>query len=203
MLRFLLLLFGILAFVSGTACAQTKPAPDTPPSATDKPADKKPADKKAADKKTPGAVITMEKGGEIRIEFYPADAPKTVENFIKLAGDGFYNGTTFHRVEPNFVIQGGDPLSKTLPQGDPNLGTGDPGYKIKAEFNKQKHDRGAVAMARSQHPDSAGSQFYITLGNANFLDGKYTVFGRVTSGMDVVDRVRPGDRMKSVTIVNR
>ncbi|HUF93789.1 MAG TPA: peptidylprolyl isomerase [Candidatus Limnocylindria bacterium] len=143
----------------------------------------------------------MEKGGEIRIEFYPADAPKTVENFMKLARDGFYDGTTFHRVEPTFVIQGGDPLSKTLPQGDPKLGTGDPGYKIKAEFNKQKHDRGAVAMARSQHPDSAGSQFYITLGNANFLDGKYTVFGRVTSGMDVVDRVRPGDRMKFVRVV--
>ena len=139
--------------------------------------------------------------GSIEIELFPDEAPKTVENFVKLARDGFYDRTTFHRVEPTFVIQGGDPLSKTLPQGDPKLGTGDPGYKIKAEFNKQKHDRGAVAMARSQHPDSAGSQFYITLGNANFLDGKYTVFGRVTSGMDVVDRVRAGDRMKSVRTI--
>jgi peptidyl-prolyl cis-trans isomerase B (cyclophilin B) len=194
MTRFSLIFLGILALgcASGVA-AQDKPATErkpAPPSATDR---------KAAGKQA--AVITMEKGGEIRIEFYTADAPKTVENFVKLANDRFYDGTTFHRVEPAFVIQGGDPLSKTVPQGDPKLGTGDPGYKIKAEFNKQKHDRGAVAMARSQHPDSAGSQFYITLANVNFLDGKYTVFGRVTRGMDVVDRVRAGDRMKSVRIV--
>ena len=194
MTRFSLIFLGILALgcASGVA-AQDKPATErkpAPPSSTDR---------KAAGKQA--AVITMEKGGEIRIEFYTADAPKTVENFVKLANDRFYDGTTFHRVEPAFVIQGGDPLSKTVPQGDPKLGTGDPGYKIKAEFNKQKHDRGAVAMARSQHPDSAGSQFYITLANVNFLDGKYTVFGRVTRGMDVVDRVRAGDRMKSVRIV--
>jgi peptidyl-prolyl cis-trans isomerase B (cyclophilin B) len=147
------------------------------------------------------AVITLEKGGEIAIEFFPADAPKTVENFLKLAGQGFYDGTTFHRVEPGFVVQGGDPLSKTLPAGDRRIGTGDPGYKIKAEFNKQKHDRGVVAMARSQDPDSAGSQFYITLGPANFLDGKYTVFGRVTSGMNVVDGIRVGDKVKSIKVV--
>lgn len=150
--------------------------------------------------KTYTARFKTEKG-DITVELHADKAPLTVENFVNLARSGFYDGTTFHRVEPTFVIQGGDPLSKTLPQGDPKLGTGDPGYKVKAEFNKQKHDRGAVAMARSQHPDSAGSQFYITLGNANFLDGKYTVFGRVTSGMDVVDRVRVGDRMKSVKIV--
>jgi len=149
------------------------------------------------------AVITLEKGGEITIEFFPSDAPKTVENFLKLAGQGFYDGTTFHRVEPGFVVQGGDPLSKTLPAGHARLGTGDPGYKIKAEFNKQKHDRGVVAMARSQDPDSAGSQFYITLGPAHFLDGKYTVFGRVTSGMNVVDTVRVGDRVKSVKIAGQ
>ena len=148
------------------------------------------------------AVITMEKGGEIAIEFFPADAPKTVENFLKLAGEGFYDGTTFHRVEPGFVVQGGDPNSKTMPAGDRRLGTGGPGYNIKAEFNKQKHDRGVVAMARSQDPDSAGSQFYITLGPANFLDGKYTVFGRVTKGMNVVDAIRVGDRIKTVKIVN-
>jgi peptidyl-prolyl cis-trans isomerase B (cyclophilin B) len=148
----------------------------------------------------PKAVITLEKGGEIAIEFFPDDAPKTVENFLKLAQGGFYDGTTFHRVEPGFVIQGGDPLSKTLPAGDRRIGTGDPGYKIKAEFNKQKHVRGVVAMARSQHPDSAGSQFYITLAPAHFLDGQYTVFGRVTSGMEVVDRVKPGDRIKSVRV---
>jgi peptidyl-prolyl cis-trans isomerase B (cyclophilin B) len=196
MTRFSLIFLGILTLgcASGVV-AQDKPAADKKPAAAPSAVDRKPAGKQTA-------VITMEKGGEIRFEFYPADAPKTVDNFVKLANDKFYDGTTFHRVEPSFVIQGGDPLSKTLPQGDPKIGTGDPGYKIKAEFNKQKHDRGAVAMARSQHPDSAGSQFYITLGNANFLDGKYTVFGRVTSGMEVVDRVRAGDRMKTVRIVS-
>jgi peptidyl-prolyl cis-trans isomerase B (cyclophilin B) len=139
------------------------------------------------------AVITMEKGGEIKFDFFPEDAPKTVENFVTLARKGFYDGLTFHRVEPGFVVQGGDP------QGN---GMGGPGYKIKAEFNKQKHVRGAVAMARSNDPDSAGSQFYIVLAPANFLDGKYTVFGIVTSGMDVVDKVRVGDKMKSVKIVD-
>jgi len=138
------------------------------------------------------AVITMEKGGEIVIEFFPADAPKTVENFVTLAKKGFYDGLTFHRVEPGFVVQGGDP------KGD---GTGGPGYKVKAEFNKQPHVRGVVAMARSNDPDSAGSQFYITLAPANFLDGKYTVFGKVVSGMDVVDKIKVGDKMKSVKIV--
>ena len=136
---------------------------------------------------------TMERGGEIKFDFFPDDAPKTVENFVTLARKGFYDGLTFHRVEPGFVVQGGDP------QGN---GMGGPGYKIKAEFNKQKHVRGAVAMARSNDPDSAGSQFYIVLAPANFLDGKYTVFGIVTSGMDVVDKVRVGDKMKSVKIVD-
>ena len=149
------------------------------------------------------AVITLEKGGEITIEFFPADAPKTVENFVYLAGQGFYDVTTFHRVEPGFVVQGGDPLSKTLPAADRRLGTGGPGHSVKAEFNKHKHDRGVVAMARSQDPDSAGSQFYITLAPANFLDGKYTVFGRVTSGMSVVDGIRLGDRVKSIKIVGQ
>lgn len=138
------------------------------------------------------ATITMEKGGEIKIDFFPADAPKTVENFVTLANKGFYDGLTFHRVEPGFVVQGGDPKGN---------GTGGPGYKVKAEFNKNQHTRGAVAMARSNDPDSAGSQFYIVLAPAHFLDGKYTVFGTVTSGMDVVDKIRVGDKMKSVKIV--
>jgi len=140
------------------------------------------------------AIITMQNGGEIVIEFFPADAPKTVENFVTLAKKGFYDGLTFHRVEPGFVVQGGDP------KGD---GTGGPGYKVKAEFNKQQHDRGVVAMARSNDPDSAGSQFYITLAPAHFLDGKYTVFGKVVSGMDVVDKIKKGDKMKSVKIVEK
>jgi peptidyl-prolyl cis-trans isomerase B (cyclophilin B) len=137
-------------------------------------------------------VIALEKGGEIRLEFFPEDAPKTVDNFVTLAKKGFYNGLNFHRVVPDFVVQGG------CPKGN---GTGGPGYTIKAEFNKQKHVRGTVAMARSQHPDSAGSQFYITYGATPHLDGSYTVFGRVVAGMEHVDRIKQGDRMKSVTIV--
>jgi peptidyl-prolyl cis-trans isomerase B (cyclophilin B) len=138
------------------------------------------------------AVITLETGGEIRIEFYPEDAPKTVENFVTLAKQGFYNGLAFHRVVPDFVVQGGDPKGN---------GTGGPGYTIKAEFNKRKHVRGTLAMARSQHPDSAGSQFYITYGATPHLDGSYTVFGQVVTGMEHVDRIKQGDRMQSVTIV--
>jgi peptidylprolyl isomerase/peptidyl-prolyl cis-trans isomerase B (cyclophilin B) len=139
----------------------------------------------------PTAVITMEKGGEIRIELYPEDAPKTVESFITLSKKGFYDGLKFHRVVPGFVVQGGDP------KGD---GTGGPGYQLKAEFNKRKHVRGTVAMARSQHPDSAGSQFYICFAPTPHLDGNYTVFGQVTAGMDVVDRIQVGDKMRSVKI---
>jgi peptidyl-prolyl cis-trans isomerase B (cyclophilin B) len=149
------------------------------------------------------AVITLEKGGDIRVEFFPQEAPKTVENFVTLARKGFYDGTTFHRVEPGFVVQGGDPLSKTLKSGDPRLGTGGPGHRVKAEFNKRKHDRGVVAMARSDDPDSAGSQFYITLAPAHFLDGQYTVFGRVVSGMNVVDTIKVGDRVKTIRIVTK
>jgi cyclophilin family peptidyl-prolyl cis-trans isomerase len=158
------------------------------------------AEAQGAKKVSQTAVITMQNGGEIVLEFFPEDAPKTVENFVTLAKKGFYDGTTFHRVEKGFVVQGGDPQSKTLKQGDPRLGTGGPGHKVKAEFNKQKHVRGVLAMARSQDPDSAGSQFYITLAPAHFLDGQYTVFGRVTSGMEVVDQIKVGDRMKSVKI---
>jgi peptidylprolyl isomerase/peptidyl-prolyl cis-trans isomerase B (cyclophilin B) len=138
------------------------------------------------------AVIALDKGGEIHIDFYPDDAPKTVENFVTLAKRGFYNGLTFHRVVPDFVVQGG------CPKG---TGTGGPGHTVKAEFNKQKHVRGTVAMARSQDPDSAGSQFYITYGPTPHLDGSYTVFGRVTAGMEHVDAIRQGDRMRTVTIV--
>jgi len=154
------------------------------------------ADEKKGPKKVTKAtaVITMDKGGEITIAFFPEDAPKTVENFVKLAKKHFYDGLAFHRVEPGFVVQGGDPKGN---------GSGGPGYTIKAEFNKQKHVRGAVAMARTQEPDSAGSQFYICFQSQPNLDGQYTVFGIVTKGMDVVDRIKVGDRMKSVRIVER
>ena len=118
--------------------------------------------------------------GRIVVDFYPDDAPGTVANFIKLAGQGFYDGLTFHRVIKGFMIQGG------CPKGD---GTGGPGYTIKAEFNSRKHLAGTLAMARANDPDSAGSQFYICLAPQDFLDGKYTVFGQVTSGMDVVQKI--------------
>jgi cyclophilin family peptidyl-prolyl cis-trans isomerase len=144
------------------------------------------------DVKKPAAIVTMEKGGEFRIDFYQEDAPKTVENFVTLARKGFYDGLTFHRVQPGVIVHGGDP------RGD---GSGGPGYTIKAEFNKQKQERGAVAMARLVSPDTAGSQFYITLTAAPELDGQYTVFGKVTSGMDVVDEITLGDKMKTVKIV--
>jgi peptidylprolyl isomerase/peptidyl-prolyl cis-trans isomerase B (cyclophilin B) len=185
-----LLLAAGLAGTGAPALAQTPKAAD--PASPAKP-DAKPAEPTKGKKPVKQtAVITMEKGGDIVIEFYPADAPKTVENFVKLANKGFYNGVTFHRREEGFVIQGGDPKGN---------GTGGPGYTIPAEFNKQKHVRGAVAMARTQDPNSAGSQFYICLAPANFLDGQYTVFGIVTKGMDVVDKVKVGDKMKTVKIV--
>jgi peptidyl-prolyl cis-trans isomerase B (cyclophilin B) len=190
-MAFALLLAAGLAGAGAPALAQTPKAAE-PPAAPAKP-DAKPAEPKKGSKPVKqSAVITMEKGGEIVIEFYPADAPKTVDNFVKLAKKGFYDGVTFHRREENFVIQGGDPKGN---------GTGGPGYTIPAEFNKQKHVRGAVAMARTQDPNSAGSQFYICLAPANFLDGQYTVFGIVTKGMDVVDKVKVGDKMKTVKIV--
>ena len=140
--------------------------------------------------KTKATIAVTSKGqpvGEIVLRFFPDVAPGHVQNFTKLAKDGFYNGTTFHRVIPGFMIQGGDPNSKS-----PNRsmhGMGGPGYKIKAEFNSKPHKRGIVSMARSNDPDSAGSQFFICVADANFLDWQYTVFGEVVSGMDVADKV--------------
>jgi len=126
--------------------------------------------------------------GDISIEFYPDAAPKTVENFIKLVKSGFYDGLVFHRIVPGFVIQGGDPNTKNAASRS-TWGTGGPGWTVKAEFNKNKHSRGALSMARSQDPNSAGSQFFIVLKDSSFLDGQYTVFGRVTAGMDSVDKI--------------
>lgn len=142
------------------------------------------------------AEITTDKG-VIRIEFFPEVAPNHVASFIELAEQGFYDGTTFHRVEPGFVVQGGDPYSKT---GGGPVGTGGPGYHLAAEFNDRPHKEGTLAMARSQNPDSAGSQFYICLAPAPFLDGNYTVFGQVVEGMDVVHAIAVGDVMRSVRI---
>ncbi len=142
------------------------------------------------------AVISTSKG-VIKFEFFCKDAPKHVAAFIELAEKGFYDGTKFHRVEPNFVIQGGDPYSR---DGGGPAGTGGPGYNLAAEFNGRPHLDGTVAMARAGHPDSAGSQFYICLGTQSFLDGQYTVFGQVTEGLDVVHAISANDVMEKVTI---
>ena len=153
--------------------------------------------------KRQAAVITLEKGGQITLEFFREDAPKHVENFLTLARKGFYDGQRVHRVEPGFVVQFGDPQSKTLPLDHPKMGSGGPGYTIKAEFNKRPFDRGVLGMARTNDPDSAGSQVYLMLGPAQFLNGQYTAFGRVASGMDVVDKIKVGDRITSIKVVDR
>lgn len=138
------------------------------------------------EKKNPVVTITMQDGGEIQIELYPDVAPNTVSNYVSLVQKGFYNGTIFHRVIPNFMIQGGDPNG---------TGMGGPGYSIKGEFNMNgfqndlKHSRGVISMARSGHPDSAGSQFFIMVANAPHLDGQYAAFGKVISGMEVADGI--------------
>jgi peptidyl-prolyl cis-trans isomerase B (cyclophilin B) len=126
--------------------------------------------------------------GEMVLEFWPDVAPKTVENFKTLAKKGFYDGTAFHRIVKGFMIQGGDPLTKN-PAMEEDWGTGDPGYKIKAEFNDRSHQRGVISMARSRDPDSAGCQFFICLGNASFLDGDYTAFGQLVGGDDVLGKI--------------
>ena len=136
------------------------------------------------------AIIEMENGGKITVELKPEAAPITVDNFVKLVKEGFYNGLTFHRVIEGFMIQGGCPLG---------TGTGGPGYTIKGEFaangvaNPLKHSRGVISMARAMHPDSAGSQFFIMHRDAPHLDGQYAAFGIVTDGMDVVDGIASSD----------
>ena len=135
----------------------------------------------------PIATIIMKKGGEIKVELYPDKAPNTVNNFISLANSGFYDDLIFHRVIKGFMIQGGDPAG---------IGTGGPGYNIKGEFalngfkgNDIKHARGVISMARANHPDSAGSQFFIMHANASYLDGQYAAFGKVTEGIETVDEI--------------
>ncbi len=128
--------------------------------------------------------------GNIVFKFYPKHAPNTTTRIIQLIEKGFYDGLSFHRVVPNFVIQGGDPLGN---------GTGGSGQNLKAEFNSLQHVKGTVAMARAQDPDSADSQFYIALNTLKNLDGKYTIFGKVVEGLDLIEKVRVGDKMLSVS----
>jgi peptidyl-prolyl cis-trans isomerase B (cyclophilin B) len=125
--------------------------------------------------------------GEMTIAFWPDVAPATVENFKKLARAGFYDGTAFHRIIKGFMIQGGCPNTKAGQTGQP--GTGGPGWKIKAEFNKKAHVRGVISMARSAHPDSAGSQFFLCHGDAKFLDRQYTAFGQLIKGDEVLEQL--------------
>ena len=159
-------------------------------------------------KNNPVVTIEMENGGVMKVELYPGTAPNTVANFISLVEKGFYNGTIFHRVIPGFMIQGGDPEG---------TGMGGPGYRIKGEFtanrfqNDLKHTKGVISMARSGHPDSAGSQFFIMVDDAPHLDGQYASFGKVIEGIEVADQIvsvatnysdRPLEeqRMRSVTV---
>jgi len=161
------------------------------------------------------AVISTGKG-EMVVEFWSETAPKTVENFKKLANEAFYDGTCFHRIVKGFMVQGGDPLTKD-PSEEGRWGTGDPGYKIDAEFSDRPHNKGVLSMARSSDPDSAGSQFFICLAPANFLDNQYTCFGELIKGEEVLDALgdapcggggensRPEERQDvlSITIVSR
>ena len=139
--------------------------------------------------------------GTIEFEFLDDKAPGHAENFKKLANEGFYNGTTFHRLIPGFMIQGGDPNSKSEDRSQ--HGQGGPGYTIKAEFNDVSHKRGIVSMARSQDPDSGGSQFFIVVKDSTFLDKQYTAFGKVVEGMDVADKIVGEDRDSNDNPLNR
>jgi peptidyl-prolyl cis-trans isomerase B (cyclophilin B) len=168
--------------MAGTALAQKKKEAEA-----EKKKEVAPATKDSSSTAKEVAVIKTS-AGEMVVEFWPDVAPKTVENFKKLARQGFYDGTAFHRIIKGFMIQGGDPLTKDLTK-ESVYGTGDPGYKINAEFNDRKHVKGVLSMARSQHPDSAGSQFFIMLGANPGLDGQYTGFGKLIKGEDVLEKI--------------
>ncbi len=138
------------------------------------------------------AILHIQNLGQVEIALYPSIAPKTVENFVKLAREGFYDGTTFHRVMPNFMVQGGDP--NTRDEYPDNDGMGGPGYNIDDEFNDSPHARGTVSMANYNRRNTGGSQFFILLGDSPHLTGKHTAFGQVLSGMDVVDAITRVER---------
>lgn len=153
--------------------------------AQDKPAAPKPAS--PMPNQTAPRVVLRTTAGDLTLELWPDVAPRTVENFTKLAQEGFYNGTAFHRIIKGFMIQGGCPNTKPGANGIP--GTGGPGYQIKAEFNERPHVRGVISMARSSNPDSAGCQFFICHGDARFLDRQYTAFGKLVAGDDVLEKI--------------
>lgn len=185
------MLIGMLSLSLGalTACSQDQKQND----ATKQPERKE--TNAVTDKSEEVAVIKTD-AGDMVVEFWSDVTPKTVENFKKLAKEGFYDGTAFHRIVKGFMIQGGDPLTKD-PAKEAMWGTGDPGYKIKAEFNDRPHVRGVLSMARSQDPDSAGSQFFICLGDARFLDNKYTAFGKLIKGDEVLEKLGNAETVAS------
>jgi peptidyl-prolyl cis-trans isomerase B (cyclophilin B) len=172
--------------VIGLALSATALRSEEKKEATPTPAKKETPAMNDTNKKEVAVIKTSE--GEMVAEFWSDVAPNTVENFKKLAKAGFYDGTAFHRIVKGFMIQGGDPLTKDL-KNESRFGTGDPGYKIKAEFNKKSHERGVLSMARSSDPDSAGSQFFICLGHVTQLDGQYTTFGKLIKGDDVLGKI--------------
>lgn len=147
-----------------------------------------PAARAAEEKSTKEVAVIKTSAGEMVIEFWPETAPKTVANFIKLAKSGFYDGTAFHRIIKGFMIQGGDPLSKD-PSKEMMWGTGSADEKLKAEFSDRKHDLGVISMARSAKPDSASCQFFVCLEGAQALNGKYTCFGKLIKGEDVLKKL--------------
>src|SRR5437867_393531 len=177
--------FRTLSLTLGFAIAQAdKPKnqdakKDTPPAKEEK---------KAEGSSTNEVAVIKTTVGEMVVGFWPDVAPKTVENFKALAKKGFYDGTAFHRIIKGFMIQGGDPLTKD-PSKEAMWGTGDPGYKIKAEFSDRHHGPGVISMARSRDPDSAGSQFFICHGDASSLDRQYTAFGKLIKGEDVLEKI--------------
>ncbi|SLM47946.1 Peptidyl-prolyl cis-trans isomerase [Nitrospira japonica] len=169
------------------------------------------ADKMSGKAETSPRAIIKTKFGDMEIAFFPDKAPKHVENFLKLAKSGFYNGTIFHRVIPGFMIQGGDPNTKDVNKPE-TYGQGGPNERLKAEFNDIPHRRGIVSMARTNDPNSAGSQFFIVVKDSNFLDNQYTVFGEVVKGLEVADQIAnlprnprdlPTERVEmTITLVN-
>jgi peptidyl-prolyl cis-trans isomerase B (cyclophilin B) len=195
---YLPLLALLLAGCGGQASDTPSATTTTPPAA--------PASKPAADTNEVAVIKTTE--GDMVIAFWTDAAPKTIANFKKLAESGFYDGTAFHRVIKGFMIQGGDPLTKD-PSAEARWGTGDPGYKIDAEFNDHSHERGVISMARSSDPNSAGSQFFICHGSPTQLDHQYTTFGKLIKGDDVLEKIattpthppdRPDTRMGIISI---
>lgn len=181
----------LLPVAPALGCAsvpQSSPPPSQPPSPSSGPKQYTAPPKMTIDvNKKYTATIETEKG-DIVIELFAKDAPKTVNNFVFLAREGFYNGVTFHRVIPGFMAQGGDPTG---------MGAGSPGYKFEDEFSQRRHGTGALSMANAG-PNTNGSQFFITYAPQPGLDGKHTVFGQVTKGMDVLNRITPRDPMKNI-----